>query len=47
MGTVKKAKRLVGVGLQFQMLSPLASWQEAWQHAGRPGAEEGVEYFIT
>jgi hypothetical protein len=30
-------KKTVGAGLQFQRLSPLSSWQEAWQHAGRQG----------
>jgi hypothetical protein len=26
---------LIGSGLQFQRFSPLSSWWEAWQHAGR------------
>ena len=30
-----KGQHLIGAGLQFQRVSPLSSWQEAWQHAGR------------
>lgn len=36
-------KYLIGAGLQVQRFSPLSSWWEAWQHAGRCGAEEGAE----
>ena len=35
-----KEKHLIGAGLQFQRFSPLSSWWEAWQRAGRHGAEE-------
>ena len=38
--TLIKEKHLIGAGLQFQRFSPLSSWQEAWQHAGRHGAGE-------
>jgi hypothetical protein len=34
-----KGKHLIGTGLLFQRFSPLSSWQETWQHAGRHGAE--------
>jgi|UPI00001F6546 hypothetical protein len=34
-----KGKHLIGAGLQFQRFSPLSSWREAWQHAGRQGGE--------
>ena len=33
-----KGEHLIGAGLWGQ--SPLLSWQEAWQHAGRHGAGE-------
>ena len=36
-----KGEHLIGAGLWGQ--SPLLSWQEAWQHAGRHGAGEGVK----
>jgi len=35
-----KRKHLIGAVLQFQRFSPLSPWQEAWQHAGRYGAQE-------
>ena len=35
-----KGKHLIGAGLQFQRYRPLSSWQEAWQQAGKHGAEE-------
>jgi hypothetical protein len=31
------------MNLQVQRFSPLSSWQEASQHPGRHGAEEGAE----
>ena len=36
-----KGEHLIGAGLWGQ--SPLLSWQEAWQHAGRHGAGEVAE----
>ena len=30
-----KGKHLIVALLQFQRFSPLSSWQEAWQQAGR------------
>jgi hypothetical protein len=42
-----KGKNLIGAGLQFQRFSPLSSWWEAWQHAGRHGAGEVAESFIS
>jgi hypothetical protein len=41
-----KEKNFIGIGLQFQRLSPLSSWQEAWQHTGC-GAGEVVEFSIS
>ena len=38
-----KGKHLIGAGLQLQRFSPLSSWQEAWQRAGRHGAGEGAQ----
>jgi hypothetical protein len=35
-GNYYKGKHLIGAGLQ--RFSPLSSWREAWQHAGRLGA---------
>ena len=34
---IHKGKHLFGDGLQFQRFSPLQSWWEAWQCAGRHG----------
>ena len=34
-GNFYKGKHFIGVNLQFQRFSPLSSWWEAWQHAGR------------
>jgi hypothetical protein len=42
-GNSYKRKHLIGTGLQFQRLSPLASWWETWQSAGRHDAGEGAE----
>ena len=42
-GNSYKYKRLIGAGLQFQRFSPLSSWQETWQSAGRHGAGERAE----
>jgi hypothetical protein len=39
-GNSYKGKHLIEAGLQFQRFSPLSSWQEAWQCAGRHGAGE-------
>jgi hypothetical protein len=39
-GNSYKGKHLVEDGLNFQRFSPVSSWQEAWQRAGRHGAEE-------
>jgi hypothetical protein len=36
-GNFYKGKHFIGVNLQFQRFSPLSSWWEAWQHAGRHG----------
>jgi hypothetical protein len=44
-GNAYKDKHLVGAGLQFHWFTPLSSWQEAWQHAGRHGAG-GAKRFI-
>ena len=38
---------LIGAGLQFQMFSPLSSWQEAWHCADRHGTGEGAESSIS
>jgi hypothetical protein len=38
-GNSYKQQHLIGAGLQVQRFSPLSSWKEAWQHAGRHGAE--------
>jgi hypothetical protein len=32
-------KNLIGAGLQFQSFNSAPSWHEAWQTAGRHGAE--------
>lgn len=37
-GNSYKGKHVLGAGLQFQRFSPLSSWWEAWQCAGRYGA---------
>ena len=42
-GNFYKGQHLTGAGLHFQSLSPLSSWQNAWQHPGRHGAGEGAE----
>ena len=42
-----KGKHFIGAGLQFQRFSPLSSWQEAWQCAGRHGAGEGAESSVS
>jgi hypothetical protein len=42
-GNVYKEQYLIGAGLQFQRLSPLSSWLEAWQHPSRHGAVERCE----
>lgn len=34
---------LIGASSQFQRFSPLSSWQEPWQRAGRRGAGEEAE----
>ena len=39
----KAQQHLIRAGLQVQRFSPLSSWQEAWQCAGRHGAGEGAE----
>ena len=36
--TVNKRTHLIGNDLQFQRISSLSSWLEAWQCAGRHGA---------
>jgi hypothetical protein len=41
-GSSYKGQRLIGAGLQALRISPLSSWLEAWQPAGRRGAG-GVE----
>jgi hypothetical protein len=33
----------IGAGLEFQRFSPLSSWWEAWQCAGRHGAAGSKE----
>jgi hypothetical protein len=33
-----KEKHLIGAGLQFHRFSPLSSWWEVWEGAGRHGA---------
>jgi hypothetical protein len=38
-----KGNHLIGAGLQFQRLSLLSSWQEAWQHTGQPSAADGAK----
>jgi hypothetical protein len=35
-----KGKHLIGAGLQFQRVSPLASWLVVWWHTARHGAGE-------
>jgi hypothetical protein len=35
-----KEHHLIWAALQFQMFSPLSSWQKIWQHAGKYGAGE-------
>ena len=35
-----KGKHFIEAGLQIQRFSPLSSWWEAWEHAGRHGAGE-------
>jgi hypothetical protein len=35
-----RTKHLIEAGLQVQMFSPLSSWREAWQRAGRLGARK-------
>jgi hypothetical protein len=42
-----KGNHLIGPGLQFQMFSPLSSWQKAWQYAGRHSAREGAESYTS
>ena len=42
-GNFYKGQYLIGAGLQFQRFSPLSSWQEAWQCAGRHGTLERAE----
>ena len=37
-GNSYKGKYLIGSDLEFQRFSPLSSWQEEWQCAGRPAA---------
>jgi hypothetical protein len=32
-----KAKHLIGADFMFKRLNLLSSWQEEWQHPGRPG----------
>jgi hypothetical protein len=34
-GNSYHGQHLIGAGLQFWGFSPLASWREAWRHAGR------------
>jgi hypothetical protein len=41
-GNSSNVKHLIGAGLQFQKLSLLSSWWEAWLQAGRHGAGEEV-----
>jgi hypothetical protein len=45
--TVIKEKHLTGTGLQFQKISPLLSWQEAWQDAGICGAGEELKDLLS
>lgn len=47
--TFIKRKHLTGALPTVQRFSPLSSWREARQHAGRFGAGEGVEssYILT
>jgi hypothetical protein len=35
--TLMKATLIIGAGLQLQRFSPLSSWRETWQCAGRRG----------
>jgi hypothetical protein len=43
-----EGKHLIGAGVQFQRFSPLSSWWEAQQHAGRHGAvREGAENSVS
>jgi hypothetical protein len=41
-GNPYRGKHLIGAGLQFQGFSPLSSWWDTWQHAGRHGAGRAV-----
>ena len=45
-GNSYNRKHLIGADLQFQRFSPLSSWWEVWQHAGRHGAG-GAESFTS
>ena len=38
-GKSYNGKHLIGAHLQFQRVSPLSAWQEAWWHAGRGSAK--------
>ena len=42
-----KKKNFIGASMQFQRLSPLLSWREAWQCAGRHVSGEGAESSIS
>jgi hypothetical protein len=42
-GNSYKGKHLIGAGLQFQRFSPLLSWWEARQRAGKHGSGEKAE----
>lgn len=39
-GNSVKGKHLIRASLCFQRFSPLSSWLETWQHAGRRGARK-------
>jgi hypothetical protein len=41
--TFYKGKHLIGDSLQFQRFSPLSSWLETREYAGRHGDGEGVQ----
>lgn len=41
-GNSYKRKHLIGTCLDFQRISPLSTWQKAWQHTGRYYAESST-----
>ena len=42
-----KGKHFIWAGLQFQIFSPLSSWQETWQLSGRHHAIKGAESSVS